>query len=217
MKVRFLYFGIAALVLGSCASEGGTTANEETKTIKMATETCSYSVNPKNVTVKWTAFKFTDKTGVGGQFDSVVVDATRKLKSPKDALNNMEFEIPVVTLNSNNPERDKKIQDYFFGALVSTKSIKGKIISAEGTDREGSVLVNLVMNDKVAEVSMKYFADGQTVTINGAINVGMWDAMAGINALNSVCKDLHTGPDGTSKLWPDVDIEVTAILDKTCK
>lgn len=216
MKRLLIALSVASVVGAACSSGGNKPEVKETKTIKMATEECSYQVNPENVQVKWTAFKFTNKTGVGGQFDSVSVGSSGTLAKPQDALQDMSFTIPVSKINTNNPDRDKKIQDYFFGALDNTASITGKIVSYEGSEREGDVLVNLMMNGVSSEVGMKYFVEGQSVTINGAIDVGNWNALGGITALNSVCKDLHTGDDGVSKLWPNVDIEVVAILDKTC-
>lgn len=215
--IKYLAYLVSAVLLIGCASETQTEEKTDGKTVRMALETCAYSLNSSNVQVKWTAFKFTNKTGVGGVFDSVKVESRKDLEYPNMVFSDMSFEILVNSINSNNPERDKKIQDYFFGALSPSSTIKGKIISASGGEREGSILVSLTLNEKTNEIGMKYFVDGQTVTINGSIDVGMWDAMSGINALNSVCKDLHTGEDGESVLWPNVDIEVTATLDKICK
>ena len=221
MKFNKLFYLLipVSIAFASCGTSGGGEGAEKKKTptIGETSEICKYKINTEKVTVKWTAFKFTNKTGVGGVFDKVELSENNEYNQPADALENMAFNIPISSINTNNPERDEKINIYFFGALDNTESISGKVISHEGTDREGDVLISITMNDKSAEIGMKYFVDGQTLTINGAIDVNDWEAIAGINALNSICKDLHTGDDGESKLWPDVDIEVTAVLDKNCK
>ncbi|MFT5582308.1 MAG: hypothetical protein ACI9G9_001573 [Psychromonas sp.] len=36
-------------------------------------------------------------------------------------------------------------------------------------------------------------------------------------ALNTICKDLHTGDDGVSKLWSEVDLNFSTVLQTDCK
>ncbi len=52
----------------------------------------------------------------------------------------------------------------------------------------------------------------QELIIKTSIDVLEWGAQNALNALNEVCSERHTGPDGVNKLWPDVDITVIAEL-----
>lgn len=197
----------------SSSSESSDNKMEESKSDMKA---CKYTINEEEVDVKWTAFKFTDKTGVGGTFNDLSVSG-KVVESPEQILNDVKFTIPTDSINSNNTDRDMKIRSFFFGKLENKGEISGKIHGVDGNEREGSVSVSISLNGQSRDAQMKYFVEGDRVTINGGIDVSVWDAMVGIEALNTVCKDLHTGEDGVSKLWPNVDIEVVALLNKECK
>jgi hypothetical protein len=45
-----------------------------------------------------------------------------------------------------------------------------------------------------------------------SIDVFNWGAQKALGALNDVCLEQHTGPDGVNKLWPNIDIIVYAEL-----
>lgn len=42
--------------------------------------------------------------------------------------------------------------------------------------------------------------------------VPYWNALEALAALNKVCFELHKGPDGVSKTWEEVAIEVSTYL-----
>ena len=74
--------------------------------------------------------------------------------------------------------------------------------------------LSLNMNDQSIEKDFSWELDENSydIYINTSINVFDWGAEAALNALNEVCLEQHTGPDGVNKLWPDVDITVIAAL-----
>ena len=189
---------------------------QKKKEIKLAEEVCNYSYNAESVTASWTAFKFTEKAGVGGKFDSVIVSTSGSVDSPEKMLGELKFEIPISSTNTNNPDRDMKIIEYFFGTLSNTEMISGNIVSAKGNNEEGTAMVNLSMNDKTFQQEVNYKIEGAQVSLMGTIDVGNWNGNDAIAALNKVCDDLHKGEDGISKLWPTVDISIVALLDKSC-
>ena len=43
------------------------------------------------------------------------------------------------------------------------------------------------------------------------------DAKPSLDSLNGVCTAVHTGKDGVSVLWPDVEIEVFADFKSDCE
>jgi len=217
MKLNKGILFVSALALAACGSEG---AKEEAKTekkeVKLAEEVCSYSYNADEVTASWTAFKFTEKAAVGGKFDSVSVTTVGAVDSPEKILVGLRFDIPVNTVNSNNPDRDKKIMDSFFGSMSETEMISGKITSTKGNNETGTAIVSLKMNAIFYDQEVEYKIEGNQLTLMGTIDVGNWSGNDAIAALNKVCEDLHKGEDGVSKLWPTVDISIAAILEKDC-
>ena len=176
-------------------------------------EKCKFSYSRQKTTLGWTAFKFTEKTGVKGQLKTF--DITAKPGSLNDVLSSIEFTITTSSVDTSNPERDKKIIQYFFEKLADGKTIKGKFISVEGKQK-GKILARITMNGISKNVKLKYTIQDDLVTIDGKINLKQWSAETAIASLNEKCKDLHTGKDGKSILWPEVDIHIESKLDKTC-
>ena len=166
--------------------------------------------------VKWFAFKFTEKTEVGGKFDSFEVSSKKEGKSPKEVLEALVFSIATKSVNTTNPDRDTKIVDSFFGKLSKTEKITGKVISLEGDDKSGKAKVSIMMNEVTKDAELDYSIDESKISLTGTIDVAEWKGMPAIEALNKVCSDLHKGKDGLSKLWSEVRIEVTSSLAKNC-
>lgn len=209
MKKFLLLPAIALISLVSCQNK----ATED----KTTGEACIYSYNDEATQLKWTAFKFTDKVAVGGTFTKIMVRNTKKANSPIEVIRKLKFTIPVSGVNTENEDRDSKIQNFFFGTLTNTEALTGEVRSIEGDDISGKATITVYMNDMAQDVEMMYvFVDDQ-FTLNGKIDVKNWNAQSGIDSLNTICYDLHTGTDGVSMLWSEVDLEIVAKLNITCE
>ena len=94
--------------------------------------------------------------------------------------------------------------------MVNTDNITGKIISL---DNNGTGLLTINMNNVEVQKSFTWEMDQATkeIYIKTAIDVLNWGAQSSLDALNEVCLEQHTGPDGKNILWPNVDI--TIIVD----
>jgi hypothetical protein len=164
-----------------------------------------------NVSVKWTAFKHSTKAQVGGKFDSVSVTGFQENDDLIKAISNVSFKIPVSSTNTNDKTRDYKIINSFFKILSNTDFIYGSI---KKMNPNGSGLLSIKMND--IEIDKDFIWDydksSREIFLNTSIDVLNWGAKKGLDALNNVCLEKHTGPDGTNKLWPNVDIVVFAEL-----
>ncbi len=79
-------------------------------------------------------------------------------------------------------------------------------------NNENTSTVELTMNGITRELPIAYIVTNNKVTIVGNMELDNWQAKVALEALNVVCKDLHTGDDGISKTWSDVKIEVIAVL-----
>tara|TARA_B110000285_G_scaffold40474_1_gene44302 strand:+ start:460 stop:1119 length:660 start_codon:yes stop_codon:yes gene_type:complete len=176
---------------------------------------CLLTLDNENVVVNWTAFKLTDKIGVGGTFDNVIVTGVTENETMVGAAATAQFDIFTGSVNSNNTERDYKISDSFFGTMVNTATISGKVVSLND---DGSGAVVLKMNGVEKEIDVEWKATSENrLKLSTAINVNDWNAKPSLDSLNGVCTAVHTGKDGVSVLWPDVEIEVFADFESVCE
>jgi hypothetical protein len=177
---------------------------------KQLTEKQDYVYTLGEVLIKWTAFKHTAKAQVGGAFKSAVVKGFTESTNLNTAVSGVTFEIPVNSTSTNDTVRDYKIVNSFFKTMVNTDNITGKIISV---DNNGTGLLAINMNNVEVQKSFSWEMDQTTkeIYIKTAIDVLNWGAQSSLDALNEVCLEQHTGPDGKNILWPNVDI--TIIVD----
>ena len=177
---------------------------------KPLTEKQDYVYTLGEVLIKWTAFKHTAKAQVGGAFKSAVVKGFTESTNLNTAVSGVTFEIPVNSTSTNDTVRDYKIVNSFFRTMVNTDNITGKIISL---DNNGTGLLAINMNNVEVQKSFSWEMDQTTkeIYIKTAIDVLNWGAQSSLDALNEVCLEQHTGPDGKNILWPNVDI--TIIVD----
>ncbi len=182
-----------------------------------AQEKCIYSYDANQTTLEWTAFKYTEKTGVKGTIQKIEVQNTKKSDSILGALRNIKFTLFTDSINSNNPDRDQKIKTYFFGSVRSGSEIRGRFSKIVLEKMGGNAVLNLEFNKSKYAVPVTFDIQEQTLVLKGSLDVLKLGLGAGLQKLNEVCSDLHKGADGKSKLWPTVDFQVTSKLTKECK
>lgn len=195
-----------SLLFVSCSSEDKADSNE-TK------ETCSYTYNHTASSMEWTAFKFNAKTPVKGTFNTLNIKGLTSSENPQDIIKSLQISIPTNTVETQNPERNGKIVTYFFGK-IATDSIIGNVVDLKDN---GEAIISITMNKIKKDVKGTYTLNEGKFSFNATIDVMNWQAGKGIEALNTICKDLHTGEDGVSKLWSEVDLSFTTSLIKECK
>ena len=176
------------------------------------TDDCTFTYNAENTSVHWTAYKFTEKAGVDGGFNTFQIQGTENASSQLDVFKNATFTIDTASVDSGNDGRDAKIKEHFFGKMKNQK-MEGSVKSIDGNT--GTIMLS--MNGESREVPVELSVDGRSVVLTGTMDVGNWDASGPLAALNEVCKALHTGPDKVSKLWPDVNIKLKTSLNADCK
>ncbi|WP_303316111.1 YceI family protein [Flavivirga abyssicola] len=200
---------IALLVLISIGTTSCKQEKKETKTDTPAQveATEKFVIKPEATSVKWTAYKTTEKKGVGGEF-SVLKFENKAGATPQEALNNLKFSIPVSSLFTKDESRDAKLKEFFFGAMLDTEFLKGTIKYVNDAC-VASITMNGVTNDLPLEVQI---TDARRVSMTGTMNLKDWNALGALESINKACFDLHKGPDGVSKTWEDVAIEVNTFL-----
>ncbi|MCB1172607.1 MAG: YceI family protein [Leptospiraceae bacterium] len=177
---------------------------------------CTYAYNPRFTEIQWTAFKFISRAGVNGSFQEKTASATESAPTAGDVFRNMSFTVNTDSVFTNNPNRDQKIKTAFFGTLANGALISGHVKSIDSAN-QGKAQIELKLNEQTHLVDFAFESspEGQ-FKATGSINVGDWQALPAIAALNKVCEEAHT-QDGVSKLWPDVNLQITTKLDSTCK
>ena len=201
---------LIALAMGfvSCKNEKKEAATTETE----VTQTEKFVVKPEATSVKWTAYKTTDKIGVNGEFTTLNFDV-KSGNSAQEALNGLKFSIPVSSLFTNDATntRDPKIKEAFFGSMLDTEVLKGSIAYTPDGKCSASLTMNGVTHSIPLDVTI---TEERRVSLTGVMNLKDWNALDALEALNKVCFDLHKGPDGVSKTWEEVAIEVNTYLRK---
>lgn len=182
---------VAFFQLFSCSSD----QKSEAQKVK-------YKFDKSATILEWTAFKFTEKKGVTGTFDAVNYTSAEFANSAEELVKSLTFSIDVTKVNTDNPERDEKIKRLFFGVMNDGK-ISGKVLKLFGN---GKAQILLEMNGKHLEVPATYLLDQGSFVLECKIDVADFGLTKGIEQLNEACKDLHTGSDGISKLWSEIDL-----------
>tara|TARA_R110002111_G_scaffold99207_5_gene153355 strand:- start:2410 stop:3042 length:633 start_codon:yes stop_codon:yes gene_type:complete len=196
---------IITLAFTSCKEEKKEAQTEvQTETVENTTK---YVVKPEATTVTWKAYKTTEKLPVGGEFATLNFKE-KEGATPEEALNGLEFSIPISSLFTKDETRDQKLKTSFFGAMLDTEILKGTIKYIDN-----AYLASITMNGVTADLPLEVsITDERRVNMKGTMQLKDWDALGALESLNKVCFDLHKGADGISKTWEDVAIEVNTYL-----
>lgn len=201
-------FILSAFYLTSCGGEEPKESEKE----QAVEEVCMYKYNPGSTVMEWTAFKFNEKTPVKGTFKEINIEGTLESEDPMELLKSLSFDIPVSSIETQNEERNGKIIKHFFGT-IATENLTGKLVSMND---KGEAVIEVMMNNMAKKVKGTYTFVDDKFDFTASIDVATWNANSGIEALNKICKDLHTGADGVSKLWSTIDLSFSTTLESDC-
>jgi hypothetical protein len=196
----FLLF--AAIGITACNSESTPAQSQEEK--PTPEKQIGFSLEEAKHEINFTAYKTTDKTPVGGQFNTVDIIAGGKGSSIKEAIHQAEFSIPVSSIFTNDKSRDEKIHKFFFMVMDNTAQISGKLF----LENESVGYADIKMNNVTARVPFNYVIDANSFSMEGTMDLSNWNTLNALNSLNDACKDLHKGADGISKTWGEVSLNI---------
>ena len=213
----------SSLLLISC---GGETAKEtvpetvpetDTKdsTAAPITKVCKKGYDVDNTTIGFGGFKYTEKKEVKGIFTKFTVKGTKVADTPEEVFANATISIPISTIETKDLGRNKRIKEDYFGKMESTFLIKGSIVKFNKDSNE--VIINITLNKVSKDLSLNYTTSGDSISINGELNILDFDASKALTSINTVCEALHTGADGISKTWAEVNLYITSTLKETCE
>ncbi|MCX7999951.1 MAG: YceI family protein [Leptospiraceae bacterium] len=178
---------------------------------------CVFSVDSSLTKVQFAAFKFTEKTRVEGKFDSIQIIGNPSASTLSELGRKVKFSIDINSLNTGNPDRDGKIKKFFFGEMKNTQAITGYFRNIRLYSNNGQAELILKMNQRERSVPVSFTLSENDLNLKGKIDVLDWNAQKSLESLNRECNALHTGKDGVSKLWSEVEIFLTTQLKKSCK
>lgn len=198
----------STIIISSC---GGEKASENTET------TCFYEYEKTDsISLKWTAYKTSEKVAVAGTFNEIIVSGGEKSTKLTEVLKTIKFTIPTKSTNTTNPERDATIVNGFFGAMLNTDLILGQVSGVEGDNEKGKCSFFATINDVEKEITMDYSVSDNVVKLVGELDLNNWNAKDAVASLNKVCNEKHKGADGVSVLWPNISLEISVALTKRC-
>lgn len=207
MNKRVLILTVISLLIISCKSE---TKKETEKTIKTVVKKAPlFSLKNATNFIGWTAYKTTKKIGVKGQFKEVNITANGEGNSIKEAINGTEFSIPVSSIFTKDENRDFKIRKFFFGVMDNSELLSGKLSINNDTKGEAEIK----MNGVTQKVPFTYTINNKAFYMSATINIEDWKASKALSSLNKACKDLHKGPDGVSKTWNEVTLNISSTFN----
>lgn len=181
---------------------------EKTQTNQFDKTGNMYEMVPETTSVFWTGYKTTEKVPVKGQFMKLEFQNIKAAPTAREALNGLQFSIPVSSLFSNEESRDSKLKENFFAVMDQTVSITGNI----HVENDSIAMANITMNSIEHTIPLNYFIDGQMLSMAGRFLIDDFNAMAALASLHEVCKDKHAGADGVSKTWNEVGVNVESYL-----
>lgn len=192
------------LAFGACKSEKKGNKNDVSDKTKKSS--AAFVVSDANNSIGWVAYKFTEKTPVKGKFNTINIISGGEGKTVKEAINNTAFEIPVSSIFTSDSSRDFKIRKYFFGIMPDPKLLSGKLMIE--TDSTG--VADITMNGVTQKLPFSYTIENKKFEMKATMDILNWNAQESIDSLNAICKDLHKGLDGVSKLWSEVTLDISS-------
>ena len=203
--------GLISLVLLTAFACTNTTKSTDDETANEK-EACVYNHVGESLNFNWTAYKFTEKTGVPGTFDDIVIEVADDAASVEAMLESVSFNINTGSVNSNEPIRDAKIAQFFFGTMSNTDKITGKIVDVEGD----KAIINITINEFTIDLPATIQISGDTINLSATVDFKEFGGEEALTMLNQVCSEKHTGEDGESVFWDVVDINIQTLYKKRC-
>ena len=178
---------------------------------------CTYTLDPASVKLQWTAFKFTNKTGVSGGFNKVKLTGNASAKTLSDLAKGLHMEIDGTSIESGDPARNATVSEFFFQQFKPNGTITGEAVEVTGDDKTGVVKIKIGMNGTSQVVPFAYTIGAQgAVEAKGTIDMLAFSLKAAYDTLHKACEEKHVGPDGVSKTWTTVDLKLTGSYAEKC-
>ncbi len=159
--------------------------------------------------LKFTGYKFTDKTAVSGMFKEIDWDYKKKAKDIAELLKGTKIKIDSYSIDAGNEARNVNITEGLF------KHWGGRYIEGEVVDvntEQGYAKVDMKIGKAKREVFFQYAKQGSEVVLTSTLDLLQLGFGSAFGKLAKMCAGVHTGADGVTKTWSVVDLEVRAAI-----
>jgi len=163
------------------------------------------------VKVEWTAYKTPKKIGVDGGFLATVYHGKTEAKNVHELLFKSRVQLEVNNVDTKDPFRDAKLVQFFFN-MMQGAVIDADVMSIKGNDVEGTLVVNVGMNNRAIDVPLHYEVKDGLFRAKGVLNLLDFNAQEPLKMLTLNCYAPHEG-----KTWEDVAVGFSFDLKKSCK
>ena len=176
-------------------------------------EICFYKYDHGSSFLEWTGFKTNAKVGVKGSFNEMEYTGGETTDDPKLLIQSIKMTMSTASVETNDEGRNKKIAEQYFGVMTDTETIEAQFVKLSD---DGKATLSITLNGVTSNVVGDYTLDGGSFDFKATMDVGKWDALSAVASLNEVCKEKHTGDDGVSKTWAEVDLSFSTQLTSDC-
>lgn len=212
-KKIFYTLALSMVFLTSCSSNGEENGAESTSEEQQTEQSsCMYRYNEGTTKLTFTGYKTSAKKGVPGSFNEITVSSEQS-EDPKKVIESISFSIKTSSVETNDESRNQKLATLFFD-VMNTPFIEGKIKELK---EDGKAVFEIMMNEITVDVEGDYTLEGAKFKWSSDIDVSTWNGMKAVESLNEACKDLHTGEDGVSKTWSEVNLALEMELLSDCE
>lgn len=169
-------------------------------------QNCSYSIDPKDIVIKWAAFKTPAKVPAEGTFKKIEFQGALHGPTIAAILQGITAKIDTQSVDTQKAERDATILKSFF-SLMKNKKIAAKILAVRPNDLD----LEIVMNGVKQKIVMTSKMENNLLQAEGTIDVLNFGLNKALDSLALACKALHE-----NKTWPDVNLKLSANFSKKC-
>lgn len=163
------------------------------------------SISILDPAVKFTGFKFTNKTPVSGTFKKIDWTYSEKATTVKELLKSTKFTIDSYSIDAGKVARNNNITNALFKNW-GAQNIIGNVKSVDAN--KNIAIVNMTVGKNSFEVPFNFVTKDKKTTLTATIDlikVGFKNSFA---KLAKTCAPWHKGEDGKTKTWSEVDLEV---------
>jgi len=181
----------------------------------IADATCTHQL--KTAKPGWKAYKTTDKLPVGGTFSKATLSPTAPAASVPEALAGATMNIVASSVDSGLDIRNQTLVTSYFSKLLPDAPFRVSVAKVEGDNSSGTATLNVELNGVSRAMAFPYtVSEAGELTAVATMEMMDFGLKAAFDAIHTACEALHTGPDGVSKTWTDVELTVNATIEKSC-
>lgn len=173
---------------------------------------CVHNLDVDSTKVIWKAYKFSERVSVTGHFDSLSIQSPEKATIAQ-LLTGTQISFPLASVRTDLLERDDNIRKFFVAGIAEQGRVHAQVQAVQGS----SVWVVIRLNGRQQVFPMTWSVDSGALLINGKIELDSFALTENISRLSQGVAPMHTGSDGLSKMWPDIDLTIQSPLHSHCQ